>query len=352
MSDSQKWLLLIATAAVGLLLYLLAPILTPFVAGAILAYIGDPLADRLEARGLSRTGSVVSVFVGLSLLFLLLSLFLVPLLQNQLSLLVHSLPGYIDWLQQRAVPWLQKRLGGYAPALDLAALKGYIHTHWQAAGGVAAGLLGVLSRSGVTVVGWLANLLLIPVVTFYLLRDWDRLMARLRALLPRRVEPVVVQLARSSDEVLGAFLRGQLMVMLALGVIYATGLWLAGLDLALLLGMVAGLVSFVPYLGFIVGIIAAGISAVFQFHDLLHLVYVAMVFGVGQAAEGFLLTPLLVGEKIGLHPVAVIFAVLAGGQLFGFFGVLVALPVAAVVAVLLRYVHERYLHSGLYGGES
>jgi len=188
-------------------------------------------------------------------------------------------------------------------------------------------------------------------VTFYLLRDWDHLVGRVNELIPRRSQPVVARLAKESDTVLGAFLRGQLLVMLALAIIYITGLSFIGLDLAILIGLVAGLISFVPYLGFIVGILLAGIAAIVQFHDALHPGYVVLVFALAQAIEGMLLTPLLVGDRIGLHPVAVIFAILAGGQLFGFVGVLLALPVAAVIAVILRYAHERYKESGLYGRE-
>jgi predicted PurR-regulated permease PerM len=200
------------------------------------------------------------------------------------------------------------------------------------------------------VLAWVANLLLIPVLTFYFLRDWDWLVARVRALLPRPVEPTVSRLARESDEMLGGFLRGQLSVMVSLGAVYATGLWLAGIDLALLIGMLAGLVSFVPYLGFIVGAGVALVAALVQHGDWLHVLLVIGVFSVGQVLESFVLTPWLVGDRIGLHPVAVIFAVMAGGQLFGFLGVLLALPVAAVVMVLLRYAHQRYTASGLYGG--
>jgi predicted PurR-regulated permease PerM len=173
-------------------------------------------------------------------------------------------------------------------------------------------------------------------------------MARIKAMLPLRWQPATTRLAGECDEVLSAFLRGQLMIMLALGIIYSCGLWLAGLKLALLIGMLAGLASVVPYLGFVVGIVSASIAALVQFHDWMPLVYVAMVFGVGQMLEGMVLTPLLVGDKIGLHPVAVIFAVLAGGQLFGFVGVLLALPVAAVVMVLLRHAHDNYLQSLFY----
>ena len=196
--------------------------------------------------------------------------------------------------------------------------------------------------------GFLANLVLIPVVTFYLLRDWDVLVARIHDLLPRYYEAKITEIARESDAVLGEFLRGQLTVMFALGVIYAVGLSLLGLDFGMLIGMLAGIVSFVPYLGVIVGIGLAGVAAMVQFQDLPHVLGVFAVFGVGQLLEGFVLTPKLVGDKIGLHPVAVIFAVMAGGQLFGVVGVLLALPVAAVLVVLLRHAHRRYTSSELY----
>jgi len=186
------------------------------------------------------------------------------------------------------------------------------------------------------------------VVAFYFLRDWDDMLSRLRALLPRPLEPTVSTFARESDEVLAAFLRGQLSVMIALGMVYTTGLMLVGLDLAVLIGMLAGVVSFVPYLGIIVGGGAALIAAAVQFQDWLHPGLVLLVFVVGQMLEGFVLTPWLVGDRVGLHPVAVIFAILAGGQLFGFLGVLLALPAAAVIMVLLRYAHERYTKSLLY----
>lgn len=348
MSESQKWFVLAGVGLGGLLLYLLAPVLTPFLVAAVFAYIGDPLVDRLEGWKLSRSLSVVTVFLVLTLFALLLLVVLVPMLEHQVTLLISKLPHYLQWLQERAIPLLSERLGFDGPILDLGALQESLRAQWQQAGGAVKGVVGVLSKSGMTLLAWMANLLLIPVVTFYMLRDWDIMVAHLHELLPRRYEAVVVKLARSSDQVLGAFLRGQLTVMLALGIIYAVGLSIVGLELALLLGMLAGVVSFVPYLGFIVGIIAAGAAALMQFQELMPLLYVALVFGVGQMIEGMVLTPLLVGEKIGLHPVAVIFAVLAGGQLFGFLGILLALPVAAVVMVLLRHTHEQYVGSTLY----
>jgi predicted PurR-regulated permease PerM len=189
---------------------------------------------------------------------------------------------------------------------------------------------------------------MIPIVAFYLLRDWDNLVARVRDLVPRRWLPTVTTLAGETDQVLAAFIRGQLSVMAALAVIYSLGLWIAGLDLALLIGLLAGLVSFVPYLGFIVGILAASLAVLVQTHELLPLVWILLVFGAGQMLESMWLTPWLVGNQIGLHPVIVIFAILAGGQLFGFVGVLLALPAAAVLAVLARHALRHWLNSRLY----
>ncbi len=347
MSDGQRLFLLLALSAVAGLLYLLAPVLTPFAVSALLAYMGDPLVDRLE-RHLPRWLAVTVVFVVIFLALIAVLLVLLPLVERQIGALVAKLPLYWQRIQEHVLPWVGQRLGLEAELADLAALPQILAQHWREAGGVAKGVVSAVSKSGLALLGWLANLLLVPVITFYLLRDWDLLVARVRELLPRRLEPTVVRLARDSDEVLGAFLRGQLLVMLALALVYSVGLALVGLDFALLIGLVAGLVSFVPYLGFLVGILLAGIAALLQFQDAFILLPVAAVFAVGQALEGMVLTPWLVGDRIGLHPVAVIFAVLAGGQLFGFFGVLLALPVAAVVMVILRYAHERYLNSRLY----
>jgi len=348
MTESQKWLTLTGIFATGFLVYLLAPVLTPFLAAALLAYLGDPLADRLESRGLPRTAAVVVVFVLLLAMLALTLLLLVPAVGHQIEVLVSKLPLYLDWLQTNVGPWLQKTFGVEASLLDSTTLKSALQEHWSQFGGIAKSVVAWLSQSGMALVALLANLVLIPVVTFYLLRDWDSLIEKIHGLLPRKWEPTAVKLAKESDEVLGAFLRGQVLVMLVLAFIYSMGLWWVGLELALIIGLVAGLVSFVPYLGFIVGILLAGVAAMMQFHDPSILLLVAAVFGVGQALEGMLLTPLLVGDKIGLHPVAVIFAVMAGGTLFGFVGVLLALPVAAIVMVMLRHMQQVYRQSDLY----
>lgn len=351
LTDSQKWLILISAALFALLLYLLAPVLTPFLVAAALAYLGDPLVDKLEARRLSRSAAVIVVFSGLIIVLFMVFAFLVPLLQQELAAFINKLPSYIDWLQGTALPWVKAQLSLDVPSLNLDSLKQAIRAQWQSVGDIAAGMMGSVSRSGLALVGWLANLVLIPVLTFYLLRDWDVMMVRIRELIPRRYESTAVRLARDCDEVLGAFMHGQLLVMVSLGTVYAVGLWLVGLEMAFLIGMLAGLVSFVPYLGFVLGVLVAGIAAVIQFQDLIHLVYILLVFGVGQMLESFLFTPYLLGDRIGMHPVAVIFAVMAGGQLFGFVGILLALPVAAVIMVLLRHAHERYVNSGLYADD-
>jgi predicted PurR-regulated permease PerM len=352
-AEGRHWFLLALLLGLGWLVWRLAPVITPFAISAGLAYLGDPLADRLEGLRLfrwrvSRTVAVVAVFLLLSAAIGLLLLIFLPLAQEQVRRLVERTPAMVEWVAGTAVPWLQAKLGLGALDIDPETLVRTARAYWKEAGTAFLGVLGSVSRGGQTVLHWLMNLVLIPVVTFYLLRDWDKLITGIRELIPRQQEALVAQVAHEIDEVLGAFLRGQLMVMLALGLVYAAGLWLVGLDLAFIIGLVAGLLSIVPYLGTFVGVVAALLAAVFQFQDLLHPVLVLAVFAVGQSLEGMVLTPKLVGDRIRLHPVAVIFAVLAGGQLFGFLGVLLALPAAAALNVLVRHLHDRYRSSRLY----
>lgn len=354
MSDVEKVFWLLALGLFGWLLWILKPVLVPFASAALLAYLGDPLVDRLELiqvgrLRVNRTAAVSIVFLLMAAAVLVGVLILIPMLERQISYLISRLPAYLSWGQNELLPWIEQRFNMTLALPDLTALPTLIQKHWREAGGFASTIMSSLSHSSLVVLGWIANLTLIPVVTFYLLRDWDHLVASVADLLPRRMEGTISQLARESDEVLGAFIRGQLLVMLALSAIYSLGLWLVGLDLAFLIGMLAGLFSIVPYLGAIVGIGAALIAATVQFGDILHPALVAAVFMAGQTLEGMALTPLLVGDRIGLHPVAVIFAILAGGQLFGFLGVLLALPIAAVVMVLLRHVHGVYKGSEIYG---
>ncbi|MFN2337356.1 MAG: AI-2E family transporter [Gammaproteobacteria bacterium] len=353
MTEARSWFWLGTLLISGWLIYLLAPVLTPFLVAALIAYLGSPLVERLQGARLSRTSAVVLVFVLFTLAVLILMLFLVPLLVKQIeAALVVQLPRTLEWLQGTALPFLGGLAGVETETLfDIEQLKESLTAHWREAGGLAARVLESVTRSGLALFGWLVNLVLIPVVAFYLLRDWQWLIGRIDQMLPRDWAPTIRLLAGESDTVLGAFLRGQLLVMLALGLVYTLGLWILGLELALLIGLLAGLVSFVPYLGFTIGVLAALLAGWFQFQEFMPLLWVVVVFGLGQLLESLVLTPKLVGDSIGLHPVAVIFAVMAGGQLFGFVGVLLALPVASVVMVLLRYAYRQYLDSDVYEGK-
>ena len=347
MIESSKGIWLAIFVIVSILIYLLAPILMPFLSAAILAYIADPLVDKLENK-MSRSLAVSVVFLVLSLCALMFLLIILPLVERQIVVLAEKLPLYIDRAQHYLFPFLKEQFGLDVDAFDINILKHSLSNYWKTAGGIAANVVASISHSGLILAGWVANFLLMLVVTFYLLRDWDSLVGKIHALIPRKNEKLIKLITKESDEVLGAFFRGQILVMFTLSAVYTIGLMFVGLDTALLIGGLSGMVSFVPYLGFIVGIVIASIAALMQFQDITPLFYIAIVFMVGQMLEGMLLTPWLVGDKIGLHPVAVIFAVLAGGQLFGFVGVLLALPIAAVIAVALRHTLKSYTQSELY----
>jgi predicted PurR-regulated permease PerM len=332
------------------LIYQLKPVLAPFVIGALIAYLGDPLTDALERKGCGRTLAAILVFTVIGLIMVISLLIMVPILANQLDSLVRSLPALYQWLSEVALPWFQQRLDLPEQALPALTVKQTLAENWQSVGRMLATVGRYVTGSGLNFLVSLGNLVLIPVVAFYLLRDWDKLLPKVLALLPLDWQGKARELAVECDEVTGAFLRGQFMVMLALGGIYALGLGLMGLELAILIGTLAGLASIVPYLGALVGILAASVAAMMQFQDWNILLWVGLVFTVGQMIESYLLTPTLVGDRIGLHPVAVIFAILAGGQLAGFTGVLVALPVAAVIMVFLRHIHDYYTESKFYSG--
>jgi len=349
-----QWAL--AVAACGWVLGQLGTVLVPFVLAVLLGWLGEPLVARIERRVRSRTLAVSVVFAAMLLLALLTVLILLPMIERQIITLLDALPAWRRWLLDAALPWLEARSGlDIAHWLDPEQLIEWLRRHWQQAGGVASVLFGSLSRSGAAVALWAVNLALVPVLTFYFLRDWDSLVARIAALIPRDHVATVSRLAREASQSLGGFLRGQLLVMLAQGTIYAIGMSLAGLRLGLLIGLIAGLISFVPYLGAIAGLGMALVAAIMQQGgiDWPLILLVSGVFAIGQLAESYLLTPRLVGDKIGLHPIAVIFAVMAGGSLFGFVGLLLALPVAAMANVVLAHLYQRYRQSRLYlGGQA
>ena len=332
---------LVAIAITGWLLYLLAPVLTPFVASALLAYIGDPLADRLQRLRFPRTLAVVTVFLITFLFIALIVLLVGPLVKQQVESLFAALPAIAANVEQVILPAAADFLG--IELGDKVGLGAFIADYKDMAGSWAGKIIQVGGSTGSMLAAAVISLFLIPILTFYLLRDWDTIIAHLGALVPDSQRETVVSLARETDDVLGAFLRGQVMVMIALSVMYATGLSLFGLEYAVAIGVVSGLVSFVPYLGLVFGMTLASLTVVFEPSPWIPLAGVVGTFTVAQFLEGTVLTPKLVGDQIGLHPVVVIFAIAAGGQLFGFFGVLLALPAAAVLSVLVRFAFNRYL---------
>lgn len=332
---------LIAISLTGWLLYLLAPVLTPFVAAALLAYIGDPLADRLQRLKMPRTLAVIAVFVLTFLSLMLLVVLVGPLIQSQVVALFDALPEIARQFEQVWMP----NIAGYLniEAGDDVGIGAFLSRYSDMAGTWGTKVLVSVTKSGGAVAAAVLSLFLVPILTFYLLRDWDSILAHLGALLPSKQRETIVGLARETDEVLGAFLRGQLLVMLALAIIYSVGLSLVGLKFAIAIGVVSGLVSFVPYLGFVFGIGLASLTVALEPHPMWLLLGVVATFSIAQLLEGSILTPKLVGDRIGLHPVIIIFAVAAGGQLFGFFGILLALPAASVLSVLVRFAYNSYL---------
>lgn len=341
----MRWIVLAGLLLCTYVIYLLKPILTPFLVGAGLAYLFDPLVTRLTRYRINRTIGTTLVFIVATLILTVAILALVPVLLDQSVKLVKAFPQFIDSIQHAVIPSLNKHLG---INIDLNSIREMLMAHAKEVGGFVAKGAGAIFGTGTTVILAATNILLIPVIAFYLLRDWPNLMKRLHDLLPRAQEPTLTRLAVESNEMLGSFLRGQLAVMLANGVSYSIGLSIVGLETGLVVGFTAGLLSFIPYLGTIVGIAMALIAMYIQTDSFMPLLWVLVVFGVGQTLESVLWQPRFVGEQIGLHPVAVIFAVMAGGQLFGFFGVLLALPVSAILIVLGRYVVKRYRDSRFY----
>lgn len=325
-------IVIIGIILVGLGINLLGDIILPFVLGFALAYLLDPLADRLEALGLPRalaTATITLVFVVSLIVALTLGL---PVLAEQILALVAAVPGYMQALQG----WIDAQQMGLPENEIIASLN-------QAAVDGLQSMARGLVLSGLTVVNLLTLVFITPIVTIYMLNDWDRMVAGIDALLPSHQAALIRQLASQMDAMLSGFLRGQIMVCLALGVIYALGLSWVGLKGGLVLGFIAGLISFIPYVGAAIGMVVAGLLGLGQFGiDWMMLSQIAAVFAVGQFIEGNVLTPRLVGDRVRLHPVWIMFALLAMGHLFGFLGLLLAVPVAAICGVVVRHAAGVY----------
>lgn len=351
---NRWWIVLVALIY---LVYLLTPILSPFLAAAVLAYICDPLVDKLSEVGIGkikcgRTPATLLVMFGIVLGLVGLVLILIPLLQKQSVLIAEHLPLLLEHLRTQVEPWLQARFG-ISLNIDSANLQALIGkywntSYWSTTGNLLGAVVVAIGTQGLAMIGVLANVLLLPVVLFYFLRDWDVLVAKVGELIPREHVAQVSNIALDIDQVVAEFLRGQLMVMVSLCVFYSVGLWLVGLHMALAIGLIAGLLSFVPYLGFALAFILSLILAILQFTEITQVIPVLLVFGLGQVVESFILTPYLVGDRIGLHPVVVILALMAAGQLFGFVGVLFALPMSAAIAVGVKHTKASYLNSNAY----
>ena len=348
---ASAWCLI--AALIVLALWLLGPVLTPFVVAAVLAYALTPLVNKLDSLGRGRMPRVLAVIL-VELLFIVaalsLVLLIVPIVAKEIPLLREQIPLLADRINNSLTPWLAQF--GIRVALDVGSLKTlalkYLNANYEEMFGSVVSSVRLGGSVALAVIG---NAVLIPVALFYLLMDWDRFVATLLELVPPPMRSSFDSFTDEADSVLGQYLRGQLLVMLVMAAFYAIGLALFGLDLALPIGIFTGLAMFIPYLGFGVGLVLAILAGLLQFASIKVLVMVAAVYGIGQMLESLVLTPRLVGERIGLHPLAVIFALLAFGQVFGFVGVLIALPLSAVLLVALRRIKQRYMTSRLYKGQ-
>jgi len=339
-----------ALLVIVLALLWLGPVLTPFLIGATFAYLGTPIVTRAEARGIGRTWSTLLVILFIGLLLAALFLVLIPLVQSEVVSISRRVPDLFARLTERVAPILEEKFG-VTLALDFESIREFITENAQEARNLSARLLSGVKAGGQIVLALLVNLALIPVVMFYLLRDWNMILDRIDDLLPRRWRPTVRTIGREVDDVLGEFLHGQLLVMVALAAYYAIALTVVRLDHALAIGILTGLLVFIPYVGFGLGFLLGMLAALLQFNGWPGFLAVLAVYGVGQLLENYVLVPFLVGDRIGLHPLAVIFALLAFGQLFGFAGVLMALPVSAALLVGLRHLRRAYVASPVYQDE-
>jgi predicted PurR-regulated permease PerM len=328
------------------LLWLLTPVLTPFVAAIIIGYVLNPGVDWMEHRRIPRALGVLVAIVGLGLMIAALVLVVMPILSDQLPLLRERIPALLAKIDAAVGPWLKQM--GAGGRLDFAALQTAITTKFTIGDGATTALLTWLRIGGSALMGWAATLFLIPIVLFYLLLDWHRVVARIGETVPRRWKAEVTEMATEADQLLAQYLRGQLLVMFLLALFYSAGLAIAGFDIALPVGILTGLLVIIPYLGFGLGLALALLAALLQFDGWYGLAAVAAVYGLGQFVESFYLTPRLVGERIGLHPLIVIFALLAFGQLFGFVGILLALPASAILSVVFGRLRRHYLNSSFY----
>jgi predicted PurR-regulated permease PerM len=331
-------------------IYIFSSILLPFIAGMTIAYFLDPVADRLERLGLSRLMATIVILVAFVIVFALALMILIPVLITQFNDFAQRLPGYITLLQQFITDYQDSVLPGWIKS-QLGTIKNNFSTILSEGMGFLTGLFAQIWNSGKAIVDVISLLVITPVVAFYILLDWDRMVAKVDEWVPRNYVKDVRQIAREMDQAIAGFIRGQGSLCLILGIYYAVGLSIVGLNFGLLIGLFAGMISFIPYVGSMVGLVLAiGVAIVQFWPDYVWIVAVLAVFFSGQFLEGNILQPKLVGSSVGLHPVWLMFALFAFGALFGFVGLLIAVPAAAAVGVLVRFALSRYLQSDLYYG--
>lgn len=343
---ARFWFIFFAVAAV--VVWALRPMLLPFVAGAALAYFLDPVVDRLVEMKVPRWAGTTITLLGFIFAVVLLLLLIVPLVQSQIGALIDALPGYVEILRNKVMPTVYDWLHRLSPK-DVEKLREAAGQYAGNAVGIAGGLLRNIVTKGIAVFDILALLVITPVVAFYLLRDWPKVTHTIDMLVPRKQHGLFRRAVGEIDRTLSGFLRGQALVCLSLALIYGGGLTLVGLEYGATIGIIAGVLSFIPYVGSSFGLIISMILAFIQFDDATSIILVFAVFMVGQILEGYVLTPKLVGDRVGLHPVWILFALFAGGALLGFLGVLIAVPVAAILGVLIRLALSYYKASPLYG---
>lgn len=334
------------------LIYLLLPVVIPFFIAFLVAYLFSPLVQFIQKRGLPRWLAISIVFILIIVVLVLFGWYVAPMIWAQLMYAKNHIPEMIVWTNEVFLPWVSNTFNVQQMEINTEemskAIMDYIQTNYSMDNIQTTALQ--LAQSGLNFIQVGGTMLLVPIIAFYFLLDWEKMLISIRRSLPRQTEHTLVGIAKECHEVLGAFVKGQFLVMLLLGITYAVGLQLIGIEVGLIIGMVAGLCSIIPYLGFMVGIIAATVATFLQFGlDWWQLLLVGAVFMFGQVVEGYVLQPFLLGDKIGLSPVAVVFAVLAGAQLMGFVGMLIALPVAAVIVVLLKHLRDSYEKSAWYG---
>jgi predicted PurR-regulated permease PerM len=325
-------------------------VLTPFLIGAILAYLGTPLVDALERRRMPRALATTLTVLLFGLVLAAVFVVLIPLVQGEVTLAFKRLPVLVAQASAQLAPWLEQKFG-ITLSLDFDTLKTFVTENVESAHELSLRLLSGVKAGGLIALSIIINLALIPVVMFYLLRDWKMIAARLDDLVPRDWRGRFRVIVGEIDGVLAEFLRGQFLVMVVLAIYYVVGLSLAGLDRALAIGILTGLLVFIPYVGFGLGFVLGVLAALLQWSGWPAFLAVLAVYGIGQLLENYVLVPWLVGDRIGLHPIAVIFALLAFGQLFGFAGVLLALPVSAALLVGLRHLRSEYVLSPFYRGD-